>query len=103
MTFQKIRLDILIFCRIKPGLHLYQISVSVSRSACENRVLYQARVSEMINDRIGAVPTRSRSFAVTSKGRHVIQIWTVWTGAESRYDRRSAGQSVLVSSPIWGS
>jgi hypothetical protein len=26
-----------------------------------------------------------------------------WSESESRYDRRSVGQSVLVSSPIWGS
>jgi hypothetical protein len=29
--------------------------------------------------------------------------WTTYAESESRYDRRSAGQSVLVSSPIWGS
>jgi hypothetical protein len=27
----------------------------------------------------------------------------LWSESESRYDRRSVGQSVLVSSPIWGS
>jgi hypothetical protein len=83
------------FITLKPGPHLYQISVSVSWSACENRVLYQARVSEMIHWSDRGCSTKSRSFAVTSKGRYVIQKRTVWTGA---FHRSSLGKPRVLRS-----